>query len=211
MPPFTWPTEPVSIIAAFEGRHAAPEAGALLMWAVSSVAALYYLADVDAFYDSSPAVAGWHSPDVIDVAHARWAAGTSITTLDLCVAALGRAICKHRGSKELDLGSFDVGRSTKRPSKQQQALRSKLPSAAVQWLDDVFADPKFTELKDARDALTHRRLPRHFSLSIGSSGPDERIKLQVGANRVKVADLVVEVRDLATTHVAALIQILPNL
>ncbi len=66
-------------------------------------------------------------------------------------------------------------------------------------------------MKAARDALTHRRLPRHFSLSIGSSGPDERIKLQVGANRVKVADLVVEVRDLATTHVAALIQILPNL
>ncbi len=40
MPPFTWPIEPVSIIAAFEGRYAAPEAGALLMWAVSAVDAL---------------------------------------------------------------------------------------------------------------------------------------------------------------------------
>lgn len=211
MPPFTWPTEPVSIIATFEGRHDAPEAGALLMWAVSAVNALYYLADVDASYNSTRSVAGTHNPDVIDVAHARWASGTSMTALDLCAAALGRAICKHPGPNELDLGSFDVGRSTKRPSKQQQALRSKLPSAAVQWLDDVFADPKFTELKAVRNALTHSRLPRHLFMSVGSSRPDERLKLQVGANAVRVADLVVEVRDLATTHVAALIQILPNL
>lgn len=207
MPPFTWPTEPVSIIAAFEGRHASPEAGALLMWAVSAVDALYYLADVDAFYDSSRSVLGTHRPDVIDVAHARWAAGTSITALDLCAAALGRAICKHRGSNELDLRSFDPTYSSKR----QQELYSKLPSAVTQWLKGMLDDPRYTEMKAARDALTHRRLSRHFSMSVGSSRPDERLKLQVGANWVRVSDLVVEVRDLATTHVAALIQILPNL
>ena len=209
MPPFTWPTELSSIIVAFGARHAAPQAGALLNWAVSAVDALYYLADIDASYDSSRSIAGTHHPNVIDVAHARWAAGNSMTALDLCAAALGRAICKHSGLNQLDLGSFDA----RRPTKRQQALRSKLPSAAIQWLEDVIADPRFTELKDARDALTHRRLLRHFSMSFGSSRPDERLELQVqvGANRVRVADLVFGVRDLATTHVAALIQILPNL
>ncbi|WNM63785.1 hypothetical protein [Candidatus Nitrospira neomarina] len=205
MPPFTWPTERSRIIAAFEKRHAAPEAGALLGWAVSAVDALYYLADIHASYDSSRSVLGTHNPDVIDVPHARWAAGTSMTALDLCAAALGRAICKHSKERELDLGSFEVDRL------KEQALFRKLPKEAVQWLEGVLDDPGLTKLKDARHPLTHRRLSRHFSMSIGSSCLDERLKLQVGANRVRVADLVVEVRDLATTHVSALIQILPNL
>lgn len=206
MPPFTWPTDPVSIIAAFEGRHAAPEAGALLIWAVSAVDALYYLADIDAFYDSSRSALGTHHPDVIDVAHARWAAGTTMTALDLCAAALGRAICKHSKERELDLGSFEADR------RGERALFTKLEKeAVVQWLEGVLDDPKFAELKDARNALTHRKLARHFSVSVGSSQQDERLKLQIGANQVRVSDLVVEVRDLATTHVAALIQILPNL
>jgi hypothetical protein len=192
MPPLNWPSEPSNIIAAFEARHTAPEAGALFIWAVSAVDALHYLADVDASYD---------------VAHARWAAGTSMTALDLCAAALGRAICKHPGPNELNLGSFDASRSSQRA----QALLGKLPNAAAQWLNSVLADPRFVDLKAARDALTHRRLPRHFFASVGSPGPDKRLELQVGAKQVRIADLVIEVRDLATTHVAALIHLLPSL
>ena len=90
MPPFVWPTEPSRIIIAFETRYAAPEAGALLMWAVSAVEALYYLADVDASYDSCHPVTGMHHPDVIDVAHARWAAGTSMRPCQVnCVTDFG--------------------------------------------------------------------------------------------------------------------------
>lgn len=174
-------------------------------WAVSAVDALYYLAEIDASYDSSRSVLGKHHPDVIDIAHARWAAGTSMTALDLCAAALGRAICKHTKEKELDLGRFECAR------KKKQELFCNLPKEAVQWLERVLDDPGLKKLKDVRHPLTHRKLPRHLFASIDSSGPDERLELQVGANRVRVADLVVEFRDLATTHVAALIQILPNL
>ena len=206
MPPFVWPIEPSGIIAAFEVRYAAPEAGALLMWAVSAVDALYYLADVDASYDAIGSVTGMHHPDVIDIAHARWAVGTAMTALDLCAAALGRAICKHSGHSELDLGSF----VSTRHSKRQKALLSMLPSAAAQWLNGVIADRRFEELKAVRDALTHRRLPRILFFSSGPPSSATRLELQIREKRVRVVDLVIEVRDLATTHVADLIRLLPK-
>ena len=37
MPAFSWPTDPSQAVVAFELRHPDPEAGALLLWAVSCV------------------------------------------------------------------------------------------------------------------------------------------------------------------------------
>jgi hypothetical protein len=145
--------------------------------------------------------------DVVDVAHARWAAGSCITTLDLCAAALARAFCKHPGPQELDLGHFDPSR----PSKRQQSLQALLPNTALQWFAGVFADPAFAEIKTARDSLTHRRLVRHLYASIGSSAPDNRLELQIGPNRVSVNELVLRARELATAHVAALLDELSQL
>ncbi|MGH7183392.1 MAG: hypothetical protein ACREJN_15640 [Nitrospiraceae bacterium] len=87
MPPFTWTIEPTGLIQAFERRHNNPSASALFTWAVRAVESLHYLDDIDRAYDVSHMVTGAHRPDVVDVAHARWATGTCITALDLCAQA----------------------------------------------------------------------------------------------------------------------------
>src|SRR5438874_9903263 len=97
MPACHWPEDPMHVIAQFEARHGNSESGALLLFAVWAVESLYYLGDLDQRLDPSQATIGEHSADVVDVAHARWATGTCITALDLCAAALGRALCAHAG------------------------------------------------------------------------------------------------------------------
>jgi hypothetical protein len=101
MPRYIWAADPNNIISGFETRHAEPESGALLVWAVLSVESLHYLADIDQDYEISHHVVGGHSRDIADVAHARWATSTCITSLDLCGAALGRTFCGHKSSREL--------------------------------------------------------------------------------------------------------------
>ena len=205
MPQYRWPIDPSKTILAFEARYHAPEAGALLSWAVSCVDALHYLADLDASYAAARSVAAPHHPDVVDVAHARWATGSSITALDLCAAAFGRAFCKHPGPQELDLSNFDPSATRKR----QQQLRALLPGPALQWVAAVFADPAFGQIKSARDSLTHRRVARHLYASAGAPGPDRRLDLQVDHSKIPVGELVVRARDLAATHVSVLLQVLP--
>src|SRR5687768_12483399 len=107
MPPHTWATDPVTLVQAFEARHAQREAGALLVWAAWSVDCLHYLDDVDGEYDRSRTVRGGHRPDVVDIAHVRWATGTCITALDLCAAGLGRTFCRQTSARELALPDFD--------------------------------------------------------------------------------------------------------
>src|SRR5690349_12740359 len=107
---YSWSVKPMDVIMEFEKRHAKPDSGALLMWAVFSADSLHYLADVDA----RPEIEGDHDPDTADIAHARWATGTCITALDLCAAALGRTFCGHKLRRELALSSFDVGQQSKK-------------------------------------------------------------------------------------------------
>lgn len=206
MPPIAWPSLSSNPIGAFEVRHHTPEGGALLTWAISSVDALHYLVDFDAAYNSSRLAPGGHSPDVVDVAHARWATSTSVTALDLCAAAFGRAYCGQVGPKELDLGSFSVSGGRK-----QLARRLSLPAAVQQWLRAVDADPLFAEVKTVRDALTHRRLPRRVYASVGTSHPNPRIDLQVGSSAKAVPQIILEACTVATSHVVALINILPSI
>jgi len=100
MPPFIWTSEPTELIQSFETRHKNPLAGALFGWAAWAVESLHYLDDIDRAYDTSHKVIGAHRPDVVDVAHARWATGTCITALDLCAAGLGRSFCAHDGPRD---------------------------------------------------------------------------------------------------------------
>ena len=72
MPRYTWAADPSNIISGFETRHAQPDSGALLAWAVLSVESLHYLADIDQDYEVSHQVVGGHSRDIADVSHARW-------------------------------------------------------------------------------------------------------------------------------------------
>jgi hypothetical protein len=198
MPPFNGPHDPVEIIQSFDARHGVPAAGSLLLFAVWTVDSLYYLEDLDRADDlSQPTIRG-HRPDVVDVAHARWATGGCATALDLGAAGLGRALAGHTGQNELDLASL-------RPNGKHRQLRARLPATAIGWVDTVLADPDYHEIRDARNLLTHAKLLRHFSL------PRQRLRLDVGRRRIDVPTLVQQARDVATRNVTTLVSLLPQL
>ena len=212
MPPCNWPTNPIHLVASFETRHKNPDAGALLAWAVWSVDCLYYLDDIDQAYDSSRVVPGNHRPDVVDVAHARWATGTCITGLDLCGAAFGRVFCGRKGQHELALADF--GEPTKRTdverAKGMKRRRAQLPRLGRRWLNKVFADRRYKEIKRARNWLTHSRMTRHFTLATGHRN-NPRLQLGLPKTKVDIRQLILAARDMATEHVLALLAILPQL
>jgi len=197
MPPYIWQVDPIPLIQQFETRHNNPTAGALFSWAVSTVDCLYYLDDIDRNFDGTGLSIAGHKPDVVDVAHARWATSTAITSLDLCAAGLGRAFCGHGGARELDISDMNASR------------KAQLPPDAKQWIDSVHGDPKYNDVKSARDWLTHSRLKRHFFLS--TRGPYQRIKLEFNSTHLSVRDLVELSRDLATRHVSNFLQTIHNL
>ncbi len=203
MPPFSWRVNPTDLIKSFEAEHQNPASGALFFWAVWAVDSLHYLDDIDRTYDTSHATIADHRPDVVDVAHARWATATSITALDLCAAGLGHAFCDQQGTYELALAHFDPDISS------HQDRRSKLPSPARKWVDAVHADPQYKTIKDSRDELTHSRIPRHFTLA--TAGPPQRLELELDGVKVGVRQLVEAARDCATRHVSDFIEKLPQL
>lgn len=201
-----WPDDRDAVVTHFNARHSNPEGNALLRYAFDAVDALHYLADVDAGYETTRSV-GDHNGDVVDVAHARWATGTAITALDLVAAAFGRFFGNHVGPKELDFGSF----SESNPSKQLRAVLAIVPSLAKQWISDVNSDSDFQLISGARDALTHRRLPRSLCMSFVSGVVEPRLDLRIGSSQVPVGDLVKRSRDLATRHLVDLLKLLPSL
>ncbi len=198
MPPFNWRVDSMDLIRSFEARHKNPESGALFCWAVWAVDSLHYLDDIDHAYDTSHAIIGGHNPDILDVAHARWATATSITALDLCAAGLGRAFCQQQGKHELDLADFAPN----------QDRRKKLPSPARKWVDAVHADPQYKTIKQSRNFLTHSRILRHFEIG---PGPPQRLKLELDGTKVGVRQLIEAARDCATRHVSEFIEKLPQL
>lgn len=195
MPPYNWQADPFKLIQQFETRHNNPAAGALFAWAVWTVDCLHYLDDLDQAFDGSRIPIAGHMPDVVDVAHARWVTGTSITSLDLCAAGLGRAFCGQNGKRELDIGDFNDTR------------KAQLPLDAQQWIDRIHEDSNYKQVKSARDWLTHSRLNRHFFIG----GPPQRLTLEFDSTRLPVRDLIELARDLATRHVSDFLQILPQL
>lgn len=201
MPPFDWPNEPVGIVQEFEARHRSPASGALLLFAVWTVDSLYYLNDVDGEDDLSQPTNRGHRPDVVDVAHARWATASCTSALDLCAAAFGRALCGHTKRRELDLAAFQPNRL----SDPTNRLRASLPRSALLWIDQVISDQRYRDIKEVRNLLTHARVSRHFSM------PRRRLRLDVGSERVEVPVLLRRARDLATDHVSTMLTILPTL
>jgi len=197
MPTFAWPGDPVQTISSFDTRHASPEAGALLLFAMWTVDSLYYLQDLDDEDNlSQPTIRG-HRPDVVDVAHLRWATGACITALDLCVAGLARALCGYAKERELSLSDLYQDRFL--------AVRNLLPFKALQWLDSVNTDQQYKQIKTVRNALTHARVRRHFTL------PRRRLEIQVKDNRLDIPTVIRQAKDVATGHILALLTILPGL
>jgi hypothetical protein len=205
MPRHNWPTDPGQLVRSFETKYANPVAGALFAWAARCVDSLHYLDDIDIDYDIGHSVVGGHNPDIVDVSHARWATATSITALDLCAAGLGRAFCSNSSDRELAMPDFDPSRSFIRSN----SLRGSLPGTVCKWVDGVFFDRRYNDIKAARNWLTHARVRRHFTLATG--GPPQRLELTLGSRQIGARDIVETSRDLATQHVSALLTMLPSL
>jgi hypothetical protein len=205
MPPLSWTVDPMEVVKAFEARHNAPSAAALFAWALRTVETLHYLDDIDRAYDASHVPFGGYSPDVIDVAHARWATTSCVTAIDLCAAGLGRAFCGHagRGERELDVRDFTP------PSRANDRRRSQLPSVGLEWIDLVSGDPRYSMVEATRHGLTHRRLYRHFTL--GAGGRPQRLMLEVGTEKFPVRQIIEDSRDCATEHVSRFLEILAQL
>jgi hypothetical protein len=203
VPQLIWPTDPIKIVQESETRHQQPQAGALLAWAAWTVDGLRYLDDIDRAYETSRSAVGGHRPDVVDVAHARWATGTCMTALDLCAAALARGLCGHTKPREVDMEDFSAS------SNRSQSIRSSLPPSALAWVDEVLQDPDYALVKEARDSLTHSRVRRH--LSLGGSGPTPRLEIESSRRRQPVRLLVETSVRVAERHVLALFAALPSL
>ncbi len=199
MPPFNWSADHLEIISQFETRHSNPEAGALLSFAVWTVDSLYYLQDLDDTHDLSQTTVAGHRPDVVEVAHSRWATGACVTALDLCVAALGRALCGYARERELAVSDVYPKEDRIPP------LRTLLPLQALQWVDAVIADPQYKQIKAVRNALTHARVRRHFSQ------PRRRLAIQIENDRFDVPTVIRYAKGVGTKHVSELLTILPRL
>jgi hypothetical protein len=193
LPPPSWP-DPALTFFAFGERRQVPEVGGLLLFGSRAVESLYYLADLDARDDLSTNTIDGHAPDVVDVAHARWATGACVTAIDVCAAALARAY-GYTGKQQLALGGL----------KPDKKLRSSLPPLASAWADAVFADPEYKVVVEARHALTHSLLIRHFS------APRKRLRLSLSTGEVHVPALIEHARSVGERHLLALVAILPQL
>ena len=206
MPNISWTKEPVTVVKNYEARCKSTLLSSLFLWATWAVEGLYYLDDLDSDWSNYSNPAGSHHPDIIDMAHARWASGTAITALDLCAAGLARQYCKWTGLNELDLRGFDVNAASgNRRRKQTLARRSNLRPSALAWVDDVLADPRYQTILNARNPLAHSRLPRHLRISIGGEPKKDRMdfKITINGNQIQIGsrELVLQSRDFAGEHV----------
>ncbi|WP_156745006.1 hypothetical protein [Mycobacterium sp. E2238] len=106
MAPQLWPTGPQAVEQRFNKRHGPgttlPNSFA---WAVWTAEVSDYLEKLDAGHpggDAHVPPTGTH-PDLVDIAHVRWATGNAITAIDLCAATIGRLFCGNTGPHELSL------------------------------------------------------------------------------------------------------------
>lgn len=199
-----WSKQPMEIIQAFEARrNGRGPVGALVLWAVWGVESLHYLDDLDQEHQNSLHNSLPHHHNVKDISHIRWATGTSISSLDLCAAALGREYCVWNKTQEPDLRDFDPKSNSTKISKH----RTMLPLSALGWVDDVFSDSRYLEIHHARNFLTHSRLNRHLFLP---NKPTEFHISTIGKD-FTARDLVILSKDLATDQVNAFLKVLDML
>lgn len=212
MQPYTWPTEPTPEIQNFERRHKDPEAGALLYWAALCVDELHYLDDLDRAYEARGVTPhgtprNGHASEIIDVSHARWAVSTCATAFDLCAAALARVYSGYGGRFEASMADYDSSPTSRSKKRKNLTNRSKLPPAALSWIDGVFRDIRYSHLREVRNALTHARLTRHRFVG----GEPRRLELKSGNTQFGIRAIITDARETARDHVVALVHLLPAL
>lgn len=179
------------------GTWGDPAAEALLIWAKWAAEGVCYAVDLDDAHRKGPAPVGGYSPDVLDVSHARWAAGSAVTALDLCAAVLGRRYCSAgQSGNEWSLRRFDASTSQKNANRLTQ-----LPEDAQLWVQEVLADPDYRTVVDARDPLTHSWVTQNVYITLGADIP-RRVAFQVSPQQgeIEPRDLLLTAKRVAVTH-----------
>jgi ketosteroid isomerase-like protein len=175
-----------------------------------------------------------HAWQVVDMAHVRWAAGSGITALDLCAAALGRLYCGIADDK------WDLSVESAR-DKHWETLTTA-PGEPSRWIAAVRGDHRYKGLLQLRPELTHRVRPRSYSVHVadaihisdraGPWSPEDarahaeaqaeaearasaasvthRTRFVVGDRELSVPQVVRLARDLATRHVEAFLALDPG-
>jgi hypothetical protein len=185
---------PASIVPVLDGRSTT--AASCLTWAVSAVESLHYLEHLDAALPGTRLLPGGHDALTVDVAHARWAAGTAMTALDLCAAAIGHLYLPPQAHRKY----HDMDSIRKAIKKAKPAERAR----ASGWIDPAFADPDFGVIQAVRHPLTHRTVARHLSVTVGTGEQAVgRTLLEVARlpSPLPVHEIVQKSRGLATRHV----------
>lgn len=161
-----------------------------MLHAMWSVQGLYFLAEADDAYFTGGHLRSETSPDVVDLAHARWATGSAMTALDLVAAAIGERHMPSLGGRLYDLGEF--GRGKPKPNCQ----------GCARWL--ATAASRSGWLKTVRDDMIHRAPARWLHAGVGTV-PDDIRPWRTGlltsrsrsAQPRQVGRIVLDCRDLS--------------
>jgi hypothetical protein len=216
MPPIQWPPTTQSALELLSSRNT--NASSCLLWAISAVDALAYLDDLDLALDEGTRLAIGHDALVVDVAHARWAAGTAMTALDLCAATIGFVyLPPRRGGRYYDMGNILAAldkairaAATSDPSSQGPGWPPR--QGVRRWIVDLTGDPPaavpvdddYALIRAVRNPLTHRTLARHLGITVGS-GPNRvdrtMVKVDGQADPIPVHVVVDAATRLAARHV----------
>jgi hypothetical protein len=149
MPGHSWSRDPQAAARRISAVNA--DAQARLSFAIECVNGLHYLVDLDRYLvpnDVATDVLN-HNWQVVDMAHVRWAAGSAITALDLCAAALGRLYCGIVGDdRDLSVESAK--------EKDWSALRDARGGEPAKWITAVRGDHRYQDLLQLRHELTHK-------------------------------------------------------
>lgn len=165
------------------------DACALVTWATWTVDSLYYLADLDARV-AAKGITPPHPSHVVELAHARWAASSAVTAVDLCAAALARQlgigpIATKSGDKEFNLWQL-----------KDAASNGQTTGTAGAWAKSVSADPDLRLLSSIRNPTVHARLPRRLYRGGGGS-EREHLRVPGVADPIEVGAVVTLARDTA--------------
>lgn len=199
-----WSGDPQANISSFESAGAnRGDVGALIMTAIWTVDSLLYLKELVEADLNGPNRNGPHDPSTKDVAHLRWACGSSITALDLCAAAIGQLYGLKKGHKELDMRTI---------AKHLE----KLPSEFKNWHSSVINDPRYDDVLGNRNPLTHSRILRNFFMDGRPIEAKYEVRDKVSGKmrpeQKPVPELIRYARELSTDSVQRFLdEVLPSL
>jgi hypothetical protein len=140
---------------------------------------LEYLAKIDANVRSGSTPARTEHWQSVVVSHARWAATSAVTVLDLAAGALGRMHLPAKEGREYSLGDFFDKR------KKARSRLEELTPAGGEWVVATWGDADYQTLRRARNPFTHGTMRMDATVTLGRPTP-ALFFFHVGPNREPV-------------------------